>query len=110
MPADRIPLLEALVAADPADLLGHLMLGNEYLAAGRPRDAIAPLEKYCAEFEGDKGAACVSLARACEASGDVGRAREALRRGVESATAHRHRALLETLEAELTRLSEAPTA
>jgi predicted Zn-dependent protease len=108
--SDRITLLEELVAADPADLLGHLMLGNEYLSADRHREAIASLARYCEAFDGDKGAACLSLARAREAVGDVVGARDALRLGLVSAAAFRHRALLETLETEMLRLAEAPPA
>ena len=90
----------------PADLLAHLMLGTEYLADGRPADAVRHLGTYCREFDGDKGAACLSLAQALEASGDVAGAREALRLGHASASAFRHRALLENLDAESARLRE----
>lgn len=107
MTSARIPMLLELVAADPADLLAHLMLGNEYLADGRAADAMRHLAIYCRAYDGDKGAACLSLARACEAAGDLGSAREALRLGLASATAFRHRALLESLRAEIDRLEEA---
>ena len=110
MSADRIPTLVELLAADPTDWLGHLMLGNEYLAADRPADAVRHLAVYCERFEGDKGAACLSLARALEAVGDLGAAKAALARGVVSASAFRHRALLETLELEIARLAEVTSA
>ena len=110
MPSDRIPLLEELVAADPDDFLAHLMLGNEYLAADRPRDAAKHLAIYCERFDGDKGAACLSLARAHEACGEIVAAQKALRLGRESASAYRHRALLENLDAEITRLAEVSNA
>lgn len=110
MASDRIPLLEELVAADPQDLLAHLMLGNEYLAADRASDATRHLSIYCERFDGDKGAACLSLAHAREAAGDVAGARAALTLGVASATAFRHRALLENLDAEIARLAEVSNA
>ena len=106
MPADRIPMLVELLKADPSDWLGHLMLGNEYLAADRPADAARHLALYCDRFEGDKGAAFLSLARALEAQGDVDAARGAIARGIENALLHRHRALVESLESERSRLHE----
>lgn len=104
MPADRIPMLVELLEADPSDWLGHLLLGNEYLAADRPADAARHLALYCDRFEGDKGAAFLSLARAHEALGDVEAARGALARGIENALGHRHRALVQSLETERARL------
>jgi predicted Zn-dependent protease len=106
--SERLATLEALVAADPADLLGHYLLGQEYLAEGRPEDAARELSLYCDRFDGDKGAAYLTLAQARAALGDVGGARAALDAGVENAAAHRHRQLIETLEAERLRLEEAP--
>lgn len=106
MPSARIPMLLELIAADPADLLAHLMLGNEYLADERFAEAARHLGVYCRTFDGDKGAACLSLARALEASGDLAGAREALHLGHASASAFRHRALLENLDAESARLRE----
>lgn len=102
---DRLLALEALVAADPDDLVGHLLLGREYLAAGRPADAEASLALYCARFQGDKGAACLALASARAALGDRTGALAALDEGARNAAAHRHRELLGAIEAERERLA-----
>jgi len=106
--SERLATLEALVAADPADLLGHFLLGQEYLAVGRPDDAARELSLYCDRFDGDKGSAYLTLAQARAALGDVGGARAALDAGAANATAHRHLQLLSALEAERLRLEEAP--
>lgn len=105
---DRLHALEALVAADPDDLVGHLLLGQEYLAVGRPADAEASLAHYCARFDGDKGAACLALATARAALGDRTGALAALDEGACAAAAHRHRELLCAIEAERERLVGGP--
>jgi predicted Zn-dependent protease len=102
--SDRLPALEAMVAADPGDAFARYLLGQEYLAAGRAADAATHLTAYCESFEGDKGAACLSLAQAREALGDAAGAVAALELGVANARAHRHLQLVASLEAERERL------
>jgi predicted Zn-dependent protease len=104
MADDRLSSLEALVAADPGDLFARFLLGNEFLGLGRDADALPHLSAYCERFEGDKGAACLSLARARHATGDRAGAMAAVTLGVENARAHRHRQLLADLEAERDRI------
>ncbi len=105
----RRTALEEMVAADPDDLMARLLLGNDCLAEGDVVAAESHLARYLAGLEGgplrhDAGAACLSLAKAREALGDVAGALVALCAGIESATAFRHRALLDALVAEQERL------
>jgi hypothetical protein len=114
--ADRISSLLAIVRADPSDRLGHWMLGSEYLAAGRPSDAIPHLRVWCEgasegptagrEPTDDVGAGCLALATALEATGDPVGAARALEMGLSSALRHRHRALAASIEAARARLAE----
>jgi cytochrome c-type biogenesis protein CcmH/NrfG len=106
--SERVHALEALVAADPEDALGHYLLGQEYLALGRFADAAGALERYCARFDGDKGMACLALAQARAALGDRAGALAALDAGTANATAHRHRQLLEALAGERARIEDLP--
>lgn len=108
MTSSRRAALEAMVEADPDDLMARLLLGNDCLAEGDAAAAEAHLARYVAGLGGpvghDTGAACLSLARAREALGDVAGALAALDAGVVSATAFRHRALLDALVSEQERL------
>ncbi len=110
MSSPRRLALEALVAADPSDTLARLLLGNDCLTDGDAAAAAVHLSRYLEEAgadptRADVGAACLSLAKAREALRDVPGALEALTRGVASATAFRHRALLDALVAERERLT-----
>lgn len=104
MEPDRLDALETIVKSDPTDLFARLLLGNEYLSRGRTADALPHLTAYCDGFEGDKGAACLSLAKARLDLGDAKGARAALQSGIESARAYRHLQLEAALEAEVVRI------
>ena len=106
--SERLATLEALEAANAAGMVGDYLLGEDDFLEERPEDAARELSLYCYRFAGDKGAAYLTLAQARAALGDVGGARAALDAGVANAGAHRHRQLVEALEAERLRLEEAP--
>jgi len=110
MTSPRRAALEAMVAADPADTMARLLLGNDCLADGDMAAAEAHLARYLAGVgadpgRADVGAACLSLSKAREALGDLPGALAALAHGIGSATAFRHRALLDALVAERDRLA-----
>ena len=96
----RLEALLSMVEADPSDLTARMLLGVECLSVGRAAEAAQHLTFYVQEFEGDKGAACLSLARARQALGDRAGALDAVARGIENAAAHRHLQLAAALEAE----------
>ncbi len=107
MTSSRRAALEAMVAADPDDALARLLLGQDCLADGDAAAAERHLARYLAQADparADVGAACLSLAKAREALGDVPGALAALATGEASAIAFRHRALLDGLVAERDRL------
>lgn len=95
---ERLVALRALVAADPGDLFGRLLLGRELLGAGEHAEAAEHLAFYVARETGDKGAACGALAEALAALGRRDEARAALAAGIESARVHRHLGLVGALE------------
>ena len=94
-----------MVAEDPDDLLARLLLGGECLGTDCPAEAAEHLSHYVSRFEGDKGAACLSLARAREALGDPEGALAAIDLGLANAKAHRHLQLAASLEAERGRIA-----
>ncbi len=73
--------LEARLAANPEDPAGWFLLGNSYLATGRPRDAVTALERAVGLMPGDDAAeeAELSLAEARILTGDPDMALEAER-------------------------------
>ncbi len=101
---ERLEALRAMVAEDPSDLLARYLLGKECLTAGLHDEAVEHLRHYVDRFAGDRGAAYGDLAAALEAGGRREEAAEALERGLENATAHRHRQLADDLREALDRL------
>lgn len=96
--AERLSSLRALVAADPDDLLGRLLLGRELLAHGAHAEAVEHLGFYAARETGDKGAALSALAHALTALGRRAEALRALEEGLANARAHHHLGLVADLE------------
>jgi Flp pilus assembly protein TadD len=104
--SERLDALRAMLREDPSDLLAHYLLGKECLSAGLLDEAIQHLRHYVDRHAGDRGAAYGDLAAALERRGRDAEAREALRRGIEDAAAHRHRQLADDLAQALERLGE----
>ena len=73
------PLIEEALGRDPRLGYGepHLRLGDYYLEHGRPGDALTHLQRF-AEMRASSVEGQYKLARACQATGDIGRARAAL--------------------------------
>lgn len=94
----RLAALEAMVVADPGDLLARLLLGRELLASGDAAGAAQHLALYCEREEGDKGAACGAWAEALAALGQRRDAQAALDLGIANARVHRHLGLVTALE------------
>ena len=94
---ERLDTLREMVADDPDDLFGRLLLGRELLAAGLFAESVAHLTAYVARETGDKGAACGSLAEGLAALGRKAEAEAVLVQGIENAKAHRHLGLVAAL-------------
>ena len=79
--AHSIPLLKSIVEQSPKNYLANLLLGEDLLRSGSPRDAIVPLQA-ASELRPDDGAPQAYLAQAGEALGDLAMASEALESAV----------------------------
>jgi predicted Zn-dependent protease len=84
MNSPRIEKLRALIAQDSSDELAHFMLGNEYLNAGRFREAVAALRRVV-ELNPDYTAGWRSLGQALTGAGSAKEAAAAYRTGIEVA-------------------------
>jgi len=89
MTQDRIAALERMLRSRPDDARLHFGLALEYLKAGRREDGAAELEAYLAASD-DQGNAWGRLGAVLRELGKDEEAREAYRRGVESAYRHGH--------------------
>lgn len=78
--------LESMLAAGQDSALLRFSLGNEYLRAGRPREAGEQLEEAL-RLDPDYSAAWKLLGRALTEAGEHERAVRAFRQGIEVATA-----------------------
>lgn len=78
---DRIPPLEAMLAADPGDTLTHFLLGREYLHAKRFDDA-ARVFRRCTELDPDYTAAWRNLGDALRFAERTEEAIAAYREGI----------------------------
>ena len=63
-PEEAIPTLEKAVAANPDNRMGLVMLSQAYTRAGRPKDAVAILEKALSETSDDTGDTYFALGQA----------------------------------------------
>jgi len=82
--AERIALLRALVAADPADATAQFLLGRELAANGQAAEA-AEAFAFAIVADPEYTAAYRQLGNTLEASGRAEAAAETYRRGVEVA-------------------------
>ena len=73
-PETMIPSLEKAFAANPANRMGLYMLSQAYTRAGRPKDAVAILEKSLAEAPEDSGGLYFALGQAYLALPDADKA------------------------------------
>jgi predicted Zn-dependent protease len=91
---NRIELFEQMLTADPGNTSVLFGLAKEYEKAGRDRDLIDTLNRYLENVD-DEGNAFGMLAGAYERLGERDKAREAYRRGMETAQRHGHPGMAE---------------
>jgi predicted Zn-dependent protease len=91
---NRIELFEQMLTADPGNTSVLFGLAKEYEKAGRDRDLIDTLNRYLDNVD-DEGNAFGMLAGAYERLGERDKAREAYRRGMETAQRHGHPGMAE---------------
>ncbi len=96
----REEMFREVLALDPDDALGHFGMGELCVQAGRFTEAVRHLEKAIA---GDRGysAAYLALGKAQEGAGQIGRATEVYRRGIEVAAARGDLATANTMQRRL---------
>ena len=94
MTASRIEIFEQMLTSDPGNTMVMFGLAKEYEKAGNETKLIEVLERYLAAAD-DEGNAFGMLARAYERTKQGDKAREALQRGRDAATAHGHPGMAE---------------
>jgi predicted Zn-dependent protease len=99
----KIDTFRAMVAKSPSNLLAHYGLANEALKDGLWDEAHAHLVTYLAGYD-DEGNGYGRLATALASLGRVDEARDALRKGVESAHRFGHASLAAELSERLDEL------
>lgn len=90
----RIDLFKQMLTGDPANTTVLFGLAKEYEKAGRDEELIETLNRYL-ESTDDEGNAFGMLAGAYERTGQRDKAREAYRRGIETAQRHGHPGMAE---------------
>ena len=91
---NRIELFEQMLTTDPGNTSVLFGLAKEYEKAGRDRELIDTLNRYLEKVD-DEGNAFGMLASAYERLGERDKAREAYRRGIETAQRHGHPGMAE---------------
>jgi predicted Zn-dependent protease len=86
---NRIEVFEQMHAGDPDNTMVLFGLANEYLKNGEGEKGIKALESYIEKAD-DEGAAYGMLSKAYEDLGDLEKAKDLLRQGVEAAMSHGH--------------------
>ena len=89
MAMSRIEVFEQMLAGDPANTVVLFGLAKEYEKGGDNEKVIETLERYLASAD-DEGNAYGMLARGYQRTNQTAKAREALERGIKTATAHGH--------------------
>jgi len=94
MTTSRIQSLEQILSREPNDITTHYMLGNEYFKAQMYDQAVATFRRYLTMAD-DEGAVYRMLAQSLLRVQKFDEAREAYREGLEAATRHNHRPMIE---------------
>jgi Tfp pilus assembly protein PilF len=81
----RLEQFKEFVDMDPSDTFSRYALGMEYMGVGDFENAIAQFEEVT-KIEPANSAAYFQSANACERQGDIVRAKEFLRIGIQVAT------------------------
>ena len=100
MSSSRLETFRAMAAKDPTNALAQYGLANELVKAGEFAEARDVLESYLRAHD-DEGAAYRLLALASEKLGDAEGAKEAYRRGIDSAGRHGHASMVSEYEMKL---------
>src|ERR1051326_4913565 len=90
----RIEVFEQMLAGDPANTIVLFGLAKEYEKSGADAKVIETLGRYIASAA-DEGNAYGMVARAYERTNETDKARDAYRRGVESAMSPGHPGMAE---------------
>ncbi len=89
MSVSRIEVFKQMLVSDPGNTSVLFGLAKEYENAGQDEDLIAILNRYL-EVSDDEGNAFGMLASAYERAGQRDKARDAYKRGMETAQRHGH--------------------
>lgn len=100
MGQDRIDALLRMLEQRPADTRLRFGLALEYLNSGRTVEGVEALGRYLGEAD-DEGNGWGRMAAALRELGRDDEAKEAYRRGIETALRHDHPTMADEFEAEL---------
>lgn len=97
MTNSRIQFLKALVEKNPNNPLGRYGLANEYFKLGMYEEAIEEVNSYLA-LQNDEGAVYRMLGEALLKLGRKEEAKEAYRKGIQTAERYGHPGMVEEFE------------
>ncbi|MDH3493539.1 MAG: tetratricopeptide repeat protein [Acidobacteriota bacterium] len=101
--ANRIEVFEQMMAGDPENTMVLFGLANEYLKNGDTEQGIETLGIYLEKAD-DEGAAYGMLSKALEDMGKIEEAKDALRKGIETALSHGHPTMADEFQESLEQL------
>lgn len=105
MPTDRIAAFRDMLVQHPDNAVVRFGLANELLKALRFEEAAEELGLYLEKHE-DEGNGWLRYAEALRVSGRDTDAREAIARGIQAATKHKHATLVNEMNALLEEIDE----
>jgi len=101
----RIEQLKTLIKKDPNNPLGRYGLANELFKSEQYEDAIIEIDEYL-KLKDDEGAVYRMLAECYVRTGNIEKAKQSYRKGVEAANGHGHPSMAEEFEEALEFLDE----
>jgi len=102
---NRIEMFKTILEKDPDNPLGLYGLAVELFKEKRYDEAILYLHRYLGKHE-DEGAAYRLLAQSYVGIGDIERAVEYYRKGIEKAKKHNHSSMVKEFQLEIQNLKE----
>jgi tetratricopeptide (TPR) repeat protein len=103
---NRIEYFERMVADNPDNPTGLLVLANEYQKAQRYEDEATALERYLSVYSDDEGNAYARLGDVLSRLGREDEARAAYERGIRQAEKYGHSGMAEDLRLAIIQLGE----